>query len=351
MSSYAHEENQYVDFVSTDREMDKSHVDYQGKQEKVLLTRRWVEQQRFQSEDSPHISGLTDRKNGMNHWLKSTSNSGDLGNGHIRSESLEGPSTHEHKTWNNPDVNEETLLIERRLKDSENSAPLTNNHLMIGTTGSALSNKLEDTHLRKEALRLPLLPKSPLISPCGSPYASPRSSICLGSDSSVASSPTDSPSNSPRTRIVKSLPRHFAQFNKQHNENLSSVTRSLPGSPVTRRSLFGRASELSESSIKRQVPQNKESIEPDKSLVHQKAEDVNGNLPFGYGVERRSRSHGSRLHFRRPGTPVAHDLKPGLRIFQYSRSMSDLGSIAEKQSQVKKKRDNCVLFPSITSRQ
>ena len=351
MSSYAHEEDQYVDFVSTDRETDKSHVDYEGKQEKVLLTRRWVEQQRVQSDGSLHRSGLTDRKDGLKHLLKSTSNPADLGNGHIRSENLESPSMHEHNIWNNPDVNEHTLLLERRLKDSENTSHSSKNHLMIGTSGSALSNRLEDTHLRKEALRLPLLPKSPLISPCGSPCASPRSSTCLGSDSSAASSPADSPSHSPRTRIAKSLPRNFIQINKQHNENLANVTRSLPGSPVTRRSLFGRASDLSESSTKRHVFRDKESIGQEKDLVHQKAEDVNGNLPFGRGIEQRSMSHGSRLHFRRPGTPATKDLKPGLRIFQYSRSMSDLGSIAEKPNQVKKKRDNCVLFPSIASRQ
>ena len=338
MSSYAHEQNQYDDFLIRGNETSNSPASDEEAQEKELLTKIWVEQQLVKKEGPIRIRSAKGGKDGRNHLITSVLDKTDHNENrclYINGSATHG--THESKLLSNPDVNRDILLTERRSKEQDCSPPNANSQAVPGVSEILLRNRLEDIRLRKDVLKLPLLPKSPLISPTGSPCASPRSSFYLGSDSSPASSPTISPAQSPGLRLVNSLPKRFIRYKDRYNHDALEGTRSLPGSPVIRRALRGRSSDLSDSSLQRQSSFERDTNE----------RNLNGNFLCPDNKDQMPIKVNSRAFTKRPGTPVARDLKPGLRVSQISRSMSDLAAITEKPIGNNKRRENCGLLPNI----
>ena len=353
MSSYAHEheQSQYDDFLNIDNGTEAIPVDSKCRQEKELLTKSWVEQQRIRTSDSMQIVTSTkDTRNAKNYSVNSVLDTKYNGDRDHHSDAPIVYSIHENQSEDSANVNTEILLTERRVKHTEYNVPQTNIQVASEMCGVALRGKLEDINLHREALKLPHLSKSPLVSPYGSPCASPRSSIHGGSDSSAASSPGDSPALSPKGKFANSLPRNFIHFKETYNDEGVQVTRSLPGSPVIRRSLLGRSSDVNDRSLRRQLSGGRETNGRDHNLTNRIIENNNGGLLTPNKKTQTSMRANLRLCPRRPGTPIAHDLRPGSRISQLSKSMSDLGAIAEKSTEISKRRDRHGLFPSITAK-
>ena len=348
MSSYAHEQSQHDDFLTRDEETSKSPANNEDAQEKELLTKIWVEQQLAQTVEHGNMRGVKGGKERRNHLIKSVLDKADDNeNRYLYINGSTSHCTHESKLLSNPDVNKDILLTERRLKEQDGSAPYIDSQAKSELSGIVIPNKMEDMHMRKEILKLPLLPRSPLISPNNSPCASPRSSFFGGSDSSPTSSPTASPAQSPGLRLVNSLPKNFIQYKERYNDNAVRGTRSLPGSPVIRRSLRGRSSDLSDTSLRKQVSFERDANGGDTIASYQITESLNGTLPSPDNKDQMPLRTNSRLISKRPGTPVTRDLMPGLRVSQMSRSMSDLVAITEKPIGSHRKRENCGLLPNI----
>ena len=326
MITNSHDQDICDDSVIINNQPDKDPKERNGKE---ILTKLWVEQQLVET-DSRSVNrgkGLRDH----NTAVMESHRANKAGNG----ERL--ITNHQNKLLHRQNAdNSETL--ERQERGTELEIPHKDNHVITDISGVLLRKKIEDIHLPKEALKLPLLSKSPLISPTGSPFASPRSSIYTESDSSANSSPANSPSHSPRGKAHASLPRNFAQFKDEFNKSTLFGTRSLPGSPVIRRARTQRSSERSASSMRRQVSTGSD-------LDHETDQNIgNRSHSFSESKDQRLLSASARFYPRRPGTPVTHDLRPGVRI-GLSKSMSDLQAIDEKSSEMGSKRER--ILPSI----
>lgn len=314
-----------------------------ARNEKNRFTRIWVAKQRAwtdQCSDGEKVAGM----------ICDESVSGSISPVFVR-ENKDG-SVHEDEFQHvnghhvRRGTSKDALLAGRRLKTEPLLPPdITNSGMTADIVELTLINKLEDRHLSNEVLKLPLLGKASLDHPT-SPFASPRSSLHGGSDTSPASSLTDSPLPSPRGRLNRSLPRNFAVF-KDHFENDAVVgaSRSLPGSPIIRRSLAQKMSDSSDVSAGHHRPYIRGGhLTQSRDIV----EDASGRRgSFSSSKDHNFLNTSSKFCSRRPGTPLARDLKPGMRIGQLSKSMSDLQAIEEASSGMRERRANQRVLPSI----
>ncbi|XP_065058673.1 uncharacterized protein LOC135686382 [Rhopilema esculentum] len=219
------------------------------------------------------------------------------------------------------------------------------NDIFTDLSGMTLHQKIEALQLSRDGLHLPLISKSPFTSPVGSPALFPRNSFMNGADTSPASSSGNSPQISPRMKLNSSLPRNF-------RDQFSRETRSLPGSPVFRR---GKAMQPADP-LDKTTAQNNDSFRGDQQdpelILSSSHRDVSPQGRTGLASRESLTANklsfsNARTNLRRPGTPVARDLRPSLGLGQFSRSLSDLNSIREADSETKVKRSRPLLLPSI----
>ena len=219
------------------------------------------------------------------------------------------------------------------------------NDIFTDPSGMTLHQKIEALQLSRDGLHLPSISKPSFTSPVSSPALSPRNSFMNGADTSPVSSSGNSPQISPRITLNSSLPRNF-------KDQFSRGTQSLPGSPIFRRGKSMQPADPSDKTTARNHDSFRGKQQNQELILSLRHRDV--SPPGRTGLASRESltanklsSSNERTNLRRPGTPVARDLRPSLGLGQFSRSLSDLNSIREAGSETNVKRSRPLLLPSI----
>lgn len=303
----------------------------EGKQGKQLLTKIWVEEQRVRTDNHSNDKNLPthNHREQRFHSRCPVSHVQDSDKQTLMGEEGMLHGLIDRKLLQREEVNNANHLTDKWLKNEESST----DDSILTTDLSELA--LEGPSWRREALKLPLLTKCPLVSPSPSPSASSKAGFYAESDSSPTSSPVTSPLNSPRGKLTKSLARNLALEDRS-----VKVTRSLPGSPDLQRAMFGQLSDLSHNST------GQASFHA-RSTLHQSQNNNDIYVRSRSFTDKTSLSANGKFVKRRPGTPITHDLRPGKGVVQFSKSMSNLQEIEEALSERREQRISCRLLPNI----
>ena len=327
--------------------LDQSKTKDEGtKAERETLTKIWIDSQRYKTQDSFEKEfvrrgslGL-DRKSALgeenitiideeNSDLAPKKGTQSEGSSNEKRDEIIGNGTSQNSNIRHP-LLEKRSSRERTYRSRQNSTDRKSDGSRISTSEFEDSVKdLSELLFRKkldslgndhDPLHLPSIGRSPFTSPFGSPAGSPRASMAALNDLSPLSTPGSSPLGSPRSRTSNSLPRNFKE---QLDQNTITAARSLPSSPIIRRARTARLSNKNSSMDTNSFTLQTTHDEPfDKKSELRSKESLFSQQP---SLDQRQMKTSSR----RPGTPVARDLRPGLGLCQLSKSMSDLQSISE----------------------
>ena len=349
-----------------DSSLDESKTrDEETKADRETLTKIWIDSQRYKTQDSFEKELVRRRSLGLDRKTARAEESVTIideersGLAPKKSTQFDGSSNGKRDeiiaNGTNQNSNVKHPLLEKR-SSREGSYRSRQNSTDRKSDGNGISTsefedgvkdlsellfrkKLDSLGNDHDPLHLPSIGRSPFTSPFGSPAGSPRASIAALNELSPLSTPGSSPLGSPRSRTSNSLPRNF----KEHlDQNTITAARSLPSSPIIRRARTARLSNKNSS-----MDTNSFTLQTTHDKLFDKQSEMRGKERFSSpqpSLDQRQMNGSSR----RPGTPVARDLRPGLGLCQLSKSMSDLQSISENVGMKKRNSiSRSKLLPSL----
>lgn len=350
--------------MKLDSRLDESKNKEETKADRETLTKIWIDSQRYKTQGSfekefvrrgsPSLDGkyplaeesgsIDEERSGLAPHKGTHSEASSNG----KQDEIIANGTNENNNVKHP-LLEKRHSRERSYRSRQNSSDRKNDGSRISSSECEDSVKdLSELLFRKkldslgndhDPLHLPSIGRSPFTSPFGSPAGSPRTSMAALNESSPISTPGSSPLSSPRHRASTSLPRNFKE---QLDRNTIIAARSCPSSPVILRKKTSRLSDKNSS-----MDRNSFTLQTTHDELLDKQSGLRSKGRFfspQSSIDQKQMTASSR----RPGTPVARDLHPGLSLGQLSKSMSDLQSINETVSMKKRNSiSRSKLLPSL----